>query len=63
MRLLFLGDIVGRSGRDAVVAALPALRRDLMLDLVVVNAEKRLARLRPGARHGAPRCSRPGRMC
>ena len=39
MRLLFLGDIVGRSGRDAVVAALPALRRDLSLDLVVVNAE------------------------
>ncbi|WP_137123959.1 TIGR00282 family metallophosphoesterase [Roseomonas sp. HF4] len=39
MRILFLGDIVGRSGRDAVVAALPALRRDLALDLVVVNAE------------------------
>jgi len=39
VRLLFLGDIVGRSGRDAVVAALPALRRDLSLDLVVVNAE------------------------
>jgi len=39
VRLLFLGDIVGRSGRDAVEAALPALRRDLALDLVVVNAE------------------------
>ena len=39
MRLLFLGDIVGRSGRDAVIAALPGLRRDLALDLVVVNAE------------------------
>ena len=39
MRLLFLGDIVGRSGRDAVIAALPGLRRDLSLDLVVVNAE------------------------
>ena len=39
MRLLFLGDIVGRSGRDAVTSALPGLRRDLALDLVVVNAE------------------------
>lgn len=39
MRILFLGDIVGRSGRDAVGAALPGLRRDLALDLVVVNAE------------------------
>lgn len=39
MRLLFLGDIVGRAGRDAVTAALPNLRRALALDLVVVNAE------------------------
>ncbi|HTR16885.1 MAG TPA: TIGR00282 family metallophosphoesterase [Acetobacteraceae bacterium] len=39
MRILFLGDLVGRSGRDAVVAALPGLRTRLRLDLVVVNAE------------------------
>ncbi len=39
MNILFLGDIVGRSGRDAVVAALPDLRRRLDCDLVVVNAE------------------------
>jgi len=39
MRILFLGDIVGRSGRDAVAAALPVLRTRLALDLVVVNAE------------------------
>ncbi|WP_198377840.1 TIGR00282 family metallophosphoesterase [Neoroseomonas rubea] len=39
MRILFLGDIVGRTGRDAVAEALPGLRRDLALDLVVVNAE------------------------
>jgi calcineurin-like phosphoesterase len=37
MRILFLGDIVGRSGRDAV--ALPGFRQALGLDLVVVNAE------------------------
>jgi hypothetical protein len=39
VRLLFLGDIVGRTGRDAVAAALPGLRRDLALDLVIANAE------------------------
>ncbi len=39
MRILFLGDIVGRSGRDAVGAALPRLRDSLRLDLVIVNVE------------------------
>jgi 2',3'-cyclic-nucleotide 2'-phosphodiesterase len=39
MRILFLGDIVGRVGRDAVAAALPELRRRLRLDLAIINAE------------------------
>jgi metallophosphoesterase (TIGR00282 family) len=39
MRILFLGDIVGRAGRDAVGAALPNLRRSLAIDLAIVNAE------------------------
>jgi 2',3'-cyclic-nucleotide 2'-phosphodiesterase len=39
MHILFLGDVVGRTGRDAVVAALPKLRGGLRADLVVVNAE------------------------
>lgn len=39
MRLLFLGDVVGRAGRDAVVAALPGLRARLGLDFVAVNGE------------------------
>lgn len=39
MRLLFLGDIVGNCGRDAVVSIVPELRRELALDYVVVNAE------------------------
>ena len=39
MRILFLGDVVGRSGRDAVAAALPGLRAALLADLVVVNGE------------------------
>ena len=39
MRILFLGDVVGRSGRDALIARLPGLRAALRTDLVVVNAE------------------------
>ncbi len=39
MRILFLGDVVGRSGRDAVIAAAPELRERLRLDLLVVNGE------------------------
>lgn len=39
MRILYCGDIVGRSGRDAVIQALPGLRRDLALDFVVANGE------------------------
>jgi 2',3'-cyclic-nucleotide 2'-phosphodiesterase len=39
MRLLFLGDVMGRAGRAAVIARLPGLRADWRLDFVVVNAE------------------------
>jgi 2',3'-cyclic-nucleotide 2'-phosphodiesterase len=39
MRLLFLGDIVGRAGRTAVVENVPELRAKLALDFVVVNGE------------------------
>ncbi|MBN2752927.1 MAG: TIGR00282 family metallophosphoesterase [Rhodospirillaceae bacterium] len=39
MKILYLGDVVGRSGRTAVIDALPCLRRDLGLDFVVVNGE------------------------
>ncbi len=39
MRILFIGDVVGRSGREAVAAALPRLREALRIDLAVVNAE------------------------
>jgi 2',3'-cyclic-nucleotide 2'-phosphodiesterase len=39
MRLLFLGDVVGRSGRQAVLGQLPALRARYKLDFVVVNGE------------------------
>ena len=39
MNLLFLGDIVGKPGRDAVAAELPALRARLKPDLVIANGE------------------------
>lgn len=39
MRILFLGDVVGRTGRETVYARLPALRAELRADLVIVNAE------------------------
>jgi 2',3'-cyclic-nucleotide 2'-phosphodiesterase len=43
MRILFCGDVMGRPGRDAVKRHVPTLRRDLRLDLVVVNAENAAA--------------------
>ena len=39
MRILFVGDIVGRSGRALVYERLPNLIRDWKLDLVVANGE------------------------
>jgi len=39
MRILFVGDVVGRSGRSIVLERLPRLIADWKLDLVVVNGE------------------------
>lgn len=39
MRLLFIGDIVGKPGRDIVVRALPGLIAAERLDAVIANAE------------------------
>ena len=39
MNLLFLGDIVGKAGRDVVGAELPRLRQALKADLVIANGE------------------------
>ncbi len=39
MRLLFCGDLVGRSGRQTLADHLPGLRRRLDLDFVVANGE------------------------
>ncbi len=39
LNILVCGDVVGKSGREAIAAHLPALRRDLKLDVAIVNAE------------------------
>jgi 2',3'-cyclic-nucleotide 2'-phosphodiesterase len=39
MRLLFCGDLVGRSGRDVVLENLPRVKRELALDFVIANGE------------------------
>jgi len=47
VRVLFVGDVVGRPGRDAVEALLPGLRERLEVDACVVNGENiaRFARI------------------
>lgn len=44
MKILFLGDVFGRPGRQAVQRYLPGLRREYAPDMVIVNGEN--------ARHG-----------
>ncbi len=39
MRVLMIGDIVGKPGRRAVNTLLPGLRSELGLDFVVANGE------------------------
>lgn len=39
MRVLMLGDVIGRPGRHAVAELLPALRTELAADLVIANGE------------------------
>lgn len=39
MKILFLGDVMGRAGRTAISQNLPRLREEWRLDFVVVNGE------------------------
>ena len=39
IRLLFIGDVVGRSGRAAILEQVPLLRSRWGLDFVIVNGE------------------------
>ena len=53
MKLLFLGDVMGRAGRAAVAAELPGLRARLGLDFVVVNGENASAGMGLTGEHAA----------
>jgi hypothetical protein len=39
LNILLCGDVVGRAGREAVKAHLPDLKRELAVDVAIVNAE------------------------
>ncbi len=39
MKILFIGDIMGRSGRDALAKHLPELKAKLRPDVIIVNGE------------------------
>ncbi|MDP9187672.1 MAG: TIGR00282 family metallophosphoesterase [Actinomycetota bacterium] len=39
MRVLFIGDVVGKPGREGLAATMPSLRQEHLPDLVVVNGE------------------------
>jgi metallophosphoesterase (TIGR00282 family) len=43
VRILFLGDIVGKAGRDLVCQKLPELTKDLSIDFVIANGENAAA--------------------
>jgi hypothetical protein len=39
MKILFIGDIVGSPGREAIKKLVPALKQELQIDFVIANAE------------------------
>ncbi|MCF6232670.1 MAG: TIGR00282 family metallophosphoesterase [Rhodobacteraceae bacterium] len=51
MRILFLGDVMGRAGRSAIQTKLPGLRKDWRLDFIVVNGENATSGMGLNAAH------------
>ena len=51
MRIMFLGDVMGRAGRKAVTERLPGLREAWGLDFVVVNGENATSGVGLSAEH------------
>jgi 2',3'-cyclic-nucleotide 2'-phosphodiesterase len=43
MRLLYIGDVVGSPGRNAIIHTVSALRAELLLDAVIINCENAAA--------------------
>ena len=67
LKLLFIGDVVGRPGREIVAERLPRLRAEHGLDFVIANGENAAggagltARHRAFAARGGGRCRHPRR--
>ncbi len=53
MRILYLGDVVGRSGRTAVIERLGGLRARLQADFVVANCENATSGMGVSPKHAA----------
>lgn len=51
MKLMFLGDVMGRAGRKAVTERLPGMREEWKLDFVVVNGENATSGMGLNAAH------------
>jgi len=51
MKILFLGDVVGRSGRSAVIKHLPSLIKENLIDFSIVNAENATSGMGLSAKH------------
>ena len=43
MKILFVGDVVGRAGRTALRNQLPQLQREFAIDFTIVNVENAAA--------------------
>ena len=43
MKIIFIGDIVGRSGRNALSKYIDILKKDFMPDVIIANAENAAA--------------------
>ena len=39
MKIIFIGDVVGRSGREALKKYIPEIKKDFSPDIIIVNAE------------------------
>ena len=43
MKILFLGDVVGRSGRSAIIANIAKIKQDHSIDLTIINCDNAAA--------------------
>ena len=62
MRILLVGDIVGKGGRRVLREQLQSLQSAHQIDFTIVNVEKRRRRIRADARNW-PANARSGRGC